>query len=234
MSVNIINKSAFLADISQYDVLFIDPPFELFKEVSNDILPKIKKNQRVVIITNFQNREYITNILGTPRIELIWCFNNGSWVSHKMPQLCHENILIYGDTNDCYKGSENDIEKDTFKTSSIGRWSNGEKVKVNHREKKQLKTFIVANKNGWKKPAELIRPIIEMVCYNNAHVLDMFGGEGGILDILLDYNLSVDCYEIKESLCNELNNICTQPRLFKLDIDINDKIKDFKQNAEWI
>ena len=229
----IFNASCLDADLSKYDVIFADPPFEIWKDISEYFKKFDLSKKRIVCITNFQNREYITNVLGTPRIEMIWHFSNGAWVSHNMPQLCHENILIYGGTNEFYIGEENTY-RESFKKSSIGRWTNGEKIKVKNRDKLQIQSVIYCPKNkkdGYGKPSKLMRPIVEAVCFNKCKVIDMFGGQGGILKVLLDYDIDADSFEIDQKSFEKLELIYNSSRLFKKPLAEKGKIKDHGENV---
>jgi len=226
----LFNKSCFAADLSKYDVIILDPPFEMWGEVADKILKKTTPSQTVVCVSNFQNMFAIYETLGKPRVEIIWTFPNGKWVSHSMPQLAHENVWIYGRTNESYLGMQNS-NKSTVKTSSIGRWGDGTKVSTKPRVRKQINTHIhaprVSDKHlgRWVKPPLLARTLIEYTCVDECQVLDAFAGVGGFSCILDEYLVSFDAYETNEETYTSLTHRLSTPHMFKKRIVASD-IKD--------
>lgn len=87
----------------EFDCLMLDPPFELW--------PTLKlagTYKTVVAFTTVKFRHHVERILGPPRCELIWAFHgNGRWLSHYMPRLIHESILVWGHTGVSYVGEPN-------------------------------------------------------------------------------------------------------------------------------
>jgi hypothetical protein len=211
-------------------VIILDPPFEMWEDVASRILSKVTKRQTVVCVSNFQNMFSIYEIMGKPRVEIIWAFPNGKWVSHKIPQLAHENIWIYGKTNESYLGGQND-SKSVVKTSSVGRWSDGRKVNTKPRTRKQINTFINTpriSEDGigmWIKPPALARTLVEYACWDGCRVLDAFAGAGGFSCILDEYDLKFDAYEKDAGICTALRHKLSVPQLFKKSI-VNAKVKE--------
>lgn len=202
MNYRAINESCYDEEIEEYDVIFLDPPFKAWNDVSDKILSRVDlSRQTVVCISNFQNVWPIYKAMGTPRIEIVWFFDNGKWVCHDMPQLCHENIWIYGRTHHAYLGPPNK-NVPVFKKSSIGKWSSGERILTKPRTMAQLKTVIVRSRisedciGKWIKPVEVVRPLVELCCRDGDRVLDAFAGAGGISSVLSEYDLVIDAYEI--------------------------------------
>tara|TARA_X000001388_G_scaffold68648_1_gene56600 strand:- start:495 stop:1181 length:687 start_codon:yes stop_codon:yes gene_type:complete len=174
---------------TKYDFLFLDPPFDIYKDIQ---LPSFNS---CVAFTNWQNRGFVTNQLGEPRIEMIWHFEDGRWVSHNMPRITHENILIYGDTGNADVGNKNSLHGSKIKkgTSSIGKSKLGKRV-YEPKQRKQLNSVLCYPRNVssdlgvWSKPTNLIFNILEFVGQNN--VIDPFMGSGtaAIVSLKLDLN----------------------------------------------
>tara|TARA_R110000765_G_C18731334_1_gene585518 strand:+ start:59 stop:544 length:486 start_codon:yes stop_codon:yes gene_type:complete len=118
---------------SKHDFLFLDPPFNIYKEISID------EFTTCVAFTNWQNRGYLTAKLGEPRIEMIWHFADGRWVSSNMPRITHESILIYGDTSNADVGDVNVLHGQEIKKGkgSIGKDNLGQRI-YKPKERKQL------------------------------------------------------------------------------------------------
>tara|TARA_B100000424_G_scaffold46773_1_gene32408 strand:- start:588 stop:1277 length:690 start_codon:yes stop_codon:yes gene_type:complete len=159
------------------DVLFLDPPFELYKEIY------IPNFQTCIAFTNWQNRGYLTNKLGEPRIEMIWHFADGRWVSPNMPRITHESILIYGSTGSANVGIKNPLHGKKIKKGfgSIGRDKLGART-YEPKNRKQLNSvlFFPRNVNSylgcWSKPVELIYTLFEFA--GDRNIVDPFMGSG--------------------------------------------------------
>jgi hypothetical protein len=175
-----------MSGIGAVDLIVMDPPFDIWEDIAtkwgNVTLPDAKT---VVAFTNWQNRVHVAHILGEPRINMIWHFPDGRWVSNKMPRLTHEDILIYGETGSAACGDDNPLAGRPVKKgkSSIGRWSGGDRVYTPGQRKflNSVQTF-PRNVSGalgvWGKPVELMRRVVEFC--DAKTVFDPFMGSGSV------------------------------------------------------
>lgn len=175
-----------MSGLDGFDLIVMDPPFDQWEDIAtewgNVSLPDAKT---VVAFTNWQNRRHVTRIFGEPRINMIWHFPDGRWVSNKMPRLTHEDILIYGETGSAACGEDNPEAGNKIKKgkSSIGRWTADDRVYAPGERKflnsVQMFPRNVAGELGvWGKPVELMRRIIEF-CEARS-VFDPFMGSGSV------------------------------------------------------
>ena len=167
-----------MRDLPEQDLIFLDPPFDAWADMS---LPEW---QSLICFTNFQNREKVTDQFGKPRSEVIWHFKDGRWISNKLPLVCHENILIYGNTNQADVGEANrDAGTEIKKGKSyIGKDNDLGTRRYIPKQRKQLKSVYEhprMNKDhlgSWTKPLPLIQQLTEFCAETS--VLDPFMGSG--------------------------------------------------------
>lgn len=198
-----------------YDLAMFDPPFDIWKDI--DYIPKAKT---YCCFTNFQNRHYVEKIFGVPKFEIIWFFKDGRWVSHNMPRLTHEHIMIYGELRyDAYKGEYNTDRKSVKKGKGcIGKDKNlGDRI-YTPKERKMLNSVIEVPRNVgkelgvWGKPIDLIMPIMEWLTFKGEKVWDGFAGSGTFGVVSKKLELEYDGYEI-----NTETYIKAYNRINKLD-----------------
>ena len=166
-----------LSELDSKEIIIFDPPFNIWSEV------KIPKAKSIVAFTNWQNRQSITKQIGEPRIEMIWHFQDGRWVSPNMPRLTHESILIYGETANASVGEKNN---NIGKKIKKGKGSIGKDVFENRvyvpKQRKQLNSVLcypraVSSDLGvWSKPLPLMSNIIEFM--PDGLLIDPFMGSG--------------------------------------------------------
>jgi hypothetical protein len=145
---------------SSADVLFLDPPFDIWKYHE----PWDFENK--VCFTNWQNRSFVESAYGRPRSELIWHFKDGRWVSHNLPRITHESILVYGKTDSVYVG---ELNKDRTPRSKgfgcVGRDRMAKRI-YKPKERKALNSVLEYPRNVsgimgcWGKPVELIKDLL--------------------------------------------------------------------------
>ena len=185
----------------EYDLAVYDPPFDMWKDVTLKV-----KAKTYLCFTNFQNRHHIQNLFGNPKVEMIWHFKDGRWVSHKMPRLTHEHILIYGVLkNDAYTGEiVQDRTPQKKGKGCICRDKNlGDRV-YQPRERKMLNSVIEVPRNVkkelgvWGKPEQLLTPLMEWLTSDGDTVWDGFAGSGTIGVIAKKLHLSYNGFEIDQ------------------------------------
>lgn len=177
----IIEKKDYRELTGVFDIAIYDPPFDIWKDVQ--VVPKAKT---IIAFTNFQNRHYVQSLFGNPRFECIWFFRDGRWVSHKLPRLTHEHILIYGDIDkECYvmEGAKDKSSQKKGK-GCIGRDKNlGDRVYI-PRDKKMLNSVIEVPRNVGKelgvrgKPKKLADILLDWLGAEGKTVRDGFAGSG--------------------------------------------------------
>lgn len=191
-----------------YDVAFYDPPFDIWKEIDYKVFAKT-----YVCFTNFQNRRFVENIFGTPRFELIWHFKDGRWVSHNLPRLTHEHILIYGEiNNNAYKGDYNTNTVSQKKgRGCIGKDKDlGNRI-YTPRDRKMLNSVIEVPRNVgknlgvWAKPKKLIIYLIDWLCKEGDMVWDGFAGSGTIGLVCLERGINYQGFEINQKTALRAN-----------------------------
>ena len=176
----------------KFDIAIYDPPFNIWNTIDYKVEAKT-----YVCFTNFQNRHHVEKLFGIPRFECIWHFKDGRWVSHKLPRLTHESILIYGDIKgETYLG---DIVKDRTPqkkgNGSIGKDKNlGKRIYIPH-ERKMLNSVIEIPRNVgkrlgvWGKPEKLVTLIFQWLAVSGDTVWDGFAGSGIFGKVSKEMNL---------------------------------------------
>ena len=159
----------------EHDFLFLDPPFNIYKTI------KFPNSDVTLAFTNWQNRGHVTAKLGEPRIEMIWHFADGRWVSSNMPRLTHESILIYGKTGDANVGVKNNLHGEVFQkgVTAIGKDKLGQRI-YQPKSRKQLNSVLMYPRNVgselgvWSKPVDLLYTLFEFI--DQPSVFDPFMG----------------------------------------------------------
>lgn len=188
-----------LPTLEQPDLLFLDPPFDEWANVT--MLPNAATT---VAFTNHQNRRYVDSILGVPRTELIWNFMDGRWVSHSLPRITHETILVYGDIGDAYVGRRSDGVARDKGHGAVGRDKMARRT-YRPRERMQLNSVLFYPRNTsnvmglWGKPEPLMRDILAWL--PGDLILDPFMGSGTTLRAAKDLDRRAIGIEIEERYC---------------------------------
>jgi hypothetical protein len=150
--------------LSNADCLFMDPPFDEWEGVSVD------RKETTVCFTNWQNRGFVEQKYGKPRCEIVWHFKDGRWVSHTLPRITHESILIYGKTGDSYVGEKNaDMTPKNKGAGCVGRDKMPNRMWT-PRERKAINSVVEFPRNVsgsmgcWGKPVELMDLLVRWVC----------------------------------------------------------------------
>lgn len=185
-----------------YDFIIYDPPFDIW-----DTVTKFDCDD-CVAFTNQQNRHATERVLGKPRIELVWNFEDGRWVSNSWPRLTHEYIYVYGAINEAFVG-ENNILTDPIRKgdASIGRDRLGNNRIYTPRNRKMLNSVLnvprnVSNELGcWSKPEAIISPFVEWLTAEGDTILDPFMGSGTTLRVAKDLGRKAIGIEINEANC---------------------------------
>jgi len=181
------------------DIVILDPPFDKWKEVSQ------YDYKTLIAFTNFQNREHVTNMYGTPRVELIWHFKDGRWVSNNFPRLNHESILIYGELGNSFVGEYNKDRKPQKKGKGcIGKDKNlGNRI-YKPKERKMLSSVLEYPRNmrsklgTWSKPETLIRNLLEWLAKDGDRIYDPYMGSGTVRVIARELGLKYFGVEINQ------------------------------------
>ncbi len=167
------------AVLSACEVVVLDPPFDQW--ASTPWFP----NATRFCFTNFQNRHDVEAKYGVPRAELIWHFKDGRWVSHQMPLLTHEHILVYGPTGDSYVGDAPLDDRPRAKgKGSVGRDTMPDRV-YTPRSAMALKSVMEFPRNVsgdlgvWGKPEPLLRRLLMWAPAGT--IADPFMGSGTTL-----------------------------------------------------
>jgi len=217
---NLVTHSDYKNGSGLYDLAMFDPPFDIWKDINWK--PDAKT---YCCFTNFQNRHHVEKMFGVPKFEMIWFFKDGRWVSHNMPRLTHEHIMIYGELRyDAYTGEYNNDRTPMKKGKGcIGRDKDLGDRTYTPRERKMLNSVIEVPRNVgkelgvWGKPIDLIKPIMEWLTCKGESVWDGFAGGGTFGVVAKDLELQYEGYEINESSCQKANvRIQTQTKKLSL------------------
>jgi len=162
------------------DIVIYDPPFDLWGHV------KPVASKTYLCFTNYQQRPHIEKLFGKVRAEIIWNMKIQRWVSHKLPLIRHETLLVFGEVkNDCYTGDINTSREPQQKgKGSIGRDKNlGDRTYIPH-ERKQLTSVLDVPRNmkdgGFAKPLDLLRPVLSWLVNSGDFVFDPYSGSGAV------------------------------------------------------
>lgn len=187
-----------------YDIAVYDPPFDKWSIINFKVESKTH-----VCFTNFQNRRFVERLFGVPKFELIWYFKDGRWVSHNLPRLTHEHILIYGETkNQAYVGDYNTNRTPQKKGKGcVGKDKLGERIYY-PRERKQMNSVIeiprdVGKSMGvWGKPYLLAYMLLEWLSNPGDNIYDGFAGSGTFGVASKELSLNYEGYEIDPQTAN--------------------------------
>jgi len=187
------------------DLVIADPPFDIWKNVVEGIAKIDYKS--LAAFTNWQNREHL-QIFGRPRSELVWVFNDGRWVSHKLPRLSHETIVVYGETGLAYVWrSMKNVQPIVKGRGAVGKDKYPEARVWYPRERAILDSYLFyprhIGKGAWSKPPELVSKLIEWLCPENKLIFDPFMGSGTIASVSKTLGRRVVSCEISEELCEK-------------------------------
>jgi hypothetical protein len=200
--------------------VFLDPPFNIYGQIP------IPTFETCVAFTNWQNRKNLTDRLGEPRIEMIWHFADGRWVSPKMPRITHENILLYGNTGDAEVGEENALYGQKIKkgSASIGKDKLGKRIYTPKRRKHINSVLsyprnVSAELGCWSKPFNLIYTLFEFV--DQPSVFDPFMGTGTGAVAAIELGMGYTGIEKDEgvfhSACKRVEAHLSQGDLFRVN-----------------
>jgi len=175
--------------MSKMDVVIMDPPFDEWSKV--DPL----HGRTTICFTNFQNRHHVERLYGRPRFEVVWFFKDGRWVSHRLPRITHETILIYGDTRSAYVGPRTHNQEPQRKgKGSVGRSVMPERF-YQPRHRKALNSVLeypraVSSQMGcWGKPLGLVRDLLCLA--GGSTVADPFAGACTVARVALPMGMRV-------------------------------------------
>ena len=150
-------------DLAALPLVILDPPFDKWAETP------WWPNATKVCFTNHQNRADVESRYGKPRCELVWYFRDGRWVSHELPRITHESILIYGPTGSAYVGAANeDLTPRSKGSGSVGRYKYADRT-YTPRPHKALNSVLeyprnVSGEMGcWGKPVALMRDLLAWI-----------------------------------------------------------------------
>lgn len=184
-----------------YDFIVYDPPFDLWESV-----PRFDGTDYLAF-TNQQNRHATEERLGTPRIELVWNFEDGRWVSNSWPRLTHEYIYIYGAINDAFVGERNVLSNPIRKgKAAIGKDVLGNRMYV-PKDRKQINSVLNIPRNlssdlgCWSKPLPLMTILLEWLTVEGDTIFDPFVGSGTTLRAAKDLGRRAIGCETDEENC---------------------------------
>lgn len=190
------------------DVLVMDPPFDKWETVGASV-----DGRTVIAFTTWQHRDPVVTLFGRPRTELIWSFDDGRWVSHNLPRITHETILVFGPTGSVYVGPETDGVSVRKGTGSIGRDEMGLRTYTPH-DRKALNSVLRFPRNVsaplgvWSKPIELMQQLLGW-CQGEL-VIDPYAGSGTTLVAAKSLGRKSIGIEIDERACEIAANRCRQ------------------------
>lgn len=192
-------------------LVVMDPPFDLW--------PTVEPVSAVTVVAflTWQYREAVTALYGTPRSELVWAFADGRWVSHNLPRITHETILVFGPTASAYVGDLTDGVPTRKGTGSIGRSQMGPRTYTPHERKSidsvlQFPRNVSSDLGVWSKPLPLMSRLLEW-CVTEPPVLDPFAGSGTTLVAAKALGIPSIGIEVDERHCEIAANRCRQDTL---------------------
>ena len=205
----------------EFDLLFLDAPFQIYKDFQKEDFPETKT---VVAFTNSSNVHYLYELFGKPRFELIWKMGNRNarCTPHYGPLTVHETILVWGETGEAYVGEYNTDRTPRKIGSNIrsgeGRLS-GHKI-YTPRERKMIYSVLDYPQDGGNasngmgrmgKPLKLMEILLEWV--NPKTILDPF--MGSVTTLEASRNLGMHTIGIEKELdyCELAKTRLAQQRL---------------------
>jgi hypothetical protein len=206
-----------MATVPSVDLVVADPPFDEWARL------ELPAHETLMCFTNWQNRHKVTDQFGNPRIEIIWHFADGRWVSPNMPRITHESILIFGTTGDAAVGDRNpDAGRSVSKGySSLGKDKIEGRIYTpkQRRHLDSVQTF-PRNVSGplgvWTKPIALMERLVE---FSGARaILDPFMGSGTTGVAAVNLSRSFVGIEIDpkhfDIACKRIEAAWREPRFF--------------------
>jgi DNA modification methylase len=197
------------ADLSP-DLLVLDPPFDLWPDV-----PYIMA-KTTLAFTNRSSRATVQELLGEPRTEVIWHFRDGRWVSHQLPLITHETILVFGALNDMYLGEEQAQVPQRIAPHRHLQRTRTPRTSYVPKPRRALNSVLEFPQNPgteplgrWSKPAGLMRLLLEWAA-TGPYVLDPFMGGGTTLKVARDLGLPAIGIEIEERYCEVAVELLSQ------------------------
>lgn len=194
-------------------LVVMDPPFDLW--------PNVQPVSAVTVVAflTWHYREAVTALYGEYglRSELVWAFADGRWVSHQLPRITHETILVFGPTASAYVGDLTDGVPRDKGTGSIGRSKMGPRTYTPHERKSidsvlQFPRNVSSDLGVWSKPLPLMSRLLEW-CVTEPPVLDPFAGSGTTLVAAKALGMRSIGIEIDERHCEIAANRCRQDTL---------------------
>ena len=204
-----------------FDLLFLDPPFQIYKDLEKELFPVTKT---VVAFSNAANVHYLYEMFGKPRFELIWKMGNGNarWTTHYGPLTVHENILVWGETGEAYVGEYNTDFTPRKLRSNIGSGDDrldGFKI-YTPRERKLIYSVLDFPQDGGNasngmgrmgKPLKLMELLLEWI--NPETILDPFMGSGTTLEAGRNLKMHTIAIEKELEYCEIAKQRLAQQRL---------------------
>lgn len=187
------------------DLVVSDPPFDLWEELAGAVAAVAAPARTLAAFTSYQHRAHVEGTLGPARVELVWVYRDGRWVSHQVPRLCHTSILVYGDIGEAYVGDPiTDRTPQRKGAGSVGRDTMAQHI-YRPRERKILNTVIEAPRTVgdgvWTKPAAVVAPLVEWLSNPGDLVVDPFCGGGSVLRAAKDLGRRAIGVDISEAAC---------------------------------
>jgi site-specific DNA-methyltransferase (adenine-specific) len=177
-----------------------DPPFDKWADVP------VAKADTHVCFTSHLHRHRVEAKLGTARAELVWHFADGRWVSHNLPRITHEYILVYGPTGPAYCGEPNTLPERKASRGHVGKHQMPDRV-YRPRDRKMLNSVLHHPKNVhaplgvWSKPPALMVTLLEWATQPGDTVLDLYAGSGTTLVAARSLGRKSIGVEIDEAHC---------------------------------
>jgi site-specific DNA-methyltransferase (adenine-specific) len=197
-------------------LLVADPPYDLWADLGDAVAAHAADT--VAAFTSFQHRHAVERAFGRPRVELVWHFRDGRWVSHSVPRLCHASILVFGDLGDAYVGDEIADRRPQRKGSgSVGRDTYPTRT-YHPRERQLLSTVIEAPRTVsdgvWAKPMAVVAPLVEWLTDPGDLIIDPFMGGGTLLQAARSLGRRFIGVELDESRCEAAASAMSQGELW--------------------
>ncbi len=187
-------------------LLVLDPPFDVWESV------RATEADTVIAFTSWQHRRHVEALYGIPRTELVWSFDDGRWVSHNLPRITHETILVYGATGSVYVGDRTDGIARNKGAGHVGRTLMPERTYI-PRDRKALGSVLAfprdVSTGVWTKPLPLVQRLIEWT-WSDGYILDPYAGSGTTLVAAKSLGHKVVGVEIDEQMCEMAANRCRQ------------------------
>ena len=164
------------APVDGSEVVILDPPFEAWRA-----LKSVPAGNTHMAFCSPQSRRDVERLLGVPRCELVWHFEDGRWVSPNLPRITHDYIFVYGHTATADRGPEQTTKPVKKGNGCIGKDNTGPRV-YQPKARKHLNSVQIFPRNmsgplgAWGKPVELLARLID---WSDAEtVFDPFMGGG--------------------------------------------------------